>query len=82
MSGRGRMNLSAYEDSTRLRAHALLAQVDTLLRLAPLCEANVTRNSDSVALALWTGLKNYDAALRDFRLATALPGTAPPPPPR
>jgi hypothetical protein len=75
-SGRGRMDLTAYDDSIRLKAHHLVVQLDTLMRLAPLCEANAAHQPESVASALELDLKAYDAALRDFRMVTALP-TAP-----
>ncbi len=75
-SGRGRMDLTAYDDSIRLKAHHLVVQLDTLMRLAPLCEANAAHQPQSVASALEVDLKAYDAALRDFRMVTALP-TAP-----
>ena len=80
-SGRGRLDLGAYEDSTRLWAGILVAQVDTLLRIAPVCETNARRDPGSVATALEVGLMEYDTALRDFRLALSIPPPAPPVPP-
>ena len=81
LSGRGRMDVAAYDDSTRVRAHVLLAELDSLIRLAPRCEATVAQAPDSVVPVLESGLKGYDAALKDFRSATALPvpPTTPPP---
>jgi len=70
--GRGRMDVGAYEDSTRRLAHQLVVQLDTLLRLTPLCEANAAREPIGVASALGLGLKAYDVALRDFRAATVV----------
>lgn len=80
-SGRGRLDLGAYEDTTKLWAEVLVAQVDTLLRIAPLCVTNATRDPGSVAAALEVGLMEYDTALRDFRLALSTPPPIPATPP-
>ncbi|HXQ28154.1 MAG TPA: hypothetical protein VN848_02695 [Gemmatimonadales bacterium] len=80
-SGRGRLDRGAYEDSPRLWAELLIAQIDTLLRIAPVCETNATRDPGSVAAALEVGLMEYDTALRDFRLALSTPPPDPPAPP-
>ena len=72
-SGRREMQATAYEDSTKLMAHRLTVQVDSLIRSTPICELNASRQPDSTVAGLLTRLRAYEAALRDFRAAIGLP---------
>jgi len=72
-SGRGRMPLNAYSDSTQLRARRLAIQIDTLVRVAGRCEASAARQPDSTAAGVLFALRAYEAVLRDFRAAIGLP---------
>ena|SRR5205809_4376929 len=74
--GRGRMQATAYQDSTALRARRLAAQVDTLIRFTPKCEADALKQPDSTLARLLYDLRAYEAALRDFRAAIGLPNKA------
>jgi hypothetical protein len=73
VTGRSRMLVTAYEDSTGLRARRLVALLDTLIRYTPICEANAAKQPDSTTTRLLAELRAYDAALRDFRAAIGLP---------
>jgi hypothetical protein len=73
VTGRGRMQPTVYPDSVALRARRLGAQIDTLIRFAPICEAKAARQTDSTAAKLLGQLRAYEAALRDFRTAIGLP---------
>jgi len=70
------MQATAYEDSTALRARRLAAQVDTLIRFTPKCEADALKQPDSTLARLLYDLRAYEAALRDFRAAIGLPNKA------
>jgi hypothetical protein len=72
-SGRTKMQATAYEDSIRIKARRLSAQVDSLIRAAPTCEINAARQPDSTVAGLLFRLKTYDAALKEFRAATGQP---------
>lgn len=71
--GRPRMDSTAYEDSAGVKARKLLTQVDTLIAYAPTCEQKAAGAPDVTATELGKRMKNYDAALRDFRVAIGLP---------
>ena len=73
VTGRGRMQPTAYQDSTALKAKRLGAQIDTLIRFAPTCEAKAAAQPDSTSARLLSQLRAYEAALRDFRAAIGLP---------
>ncbi len=72
-SGRARMAATAYEDSTALKARRLSAQIDTLIRFAPTCEAKAATQPDSTTTRLLDEIRAYEAALKDFRAAIGLP---------
>jgi len=72
-AGRAKMQPTAYQDSTRLKARRLSLQVDSLIRSAPNCESSAARQPDSTAASLLTRIKAYDTALKDFRAALAVP---------
>src|SRR2546422_2675852 len=76
VTGRGRMQATAYQDSTALRARRLAAQVDTLIRFTPTCEAGAVKQPDSTLARLLYDLRAYEAAQRDFRAAIGLPNKA------
>lgn len=71
--GRSRMSAAAYADSTALKARKLLAQIDTLNKFAPTCLTGAAKEPTTTATQLSNDLKGYDAALKDFRAAIALP---------
>lgn len=71
--GRGRMQATAYEDSTRIKARRLAAQIDSLIRFVPICETNAFRQPDSTRNRLEAQIRVYEVALRDFRAAIGLP---------
>ena len=60
-------------DSTAVRAKRLGAQIDTLIRFAPTCEARAATQPDSTSARLLAQLRAYESALRDFRAAIGLP---------
>ena len=72
-AGRAKMQPTAYQDPTRLKARRLSLQVDSLIRATPTCESSAARQPDSTAASLLTRIKAYDTALKDFRAAMALP---------
>ena len=72
-AGRAKMQPTAYQDSTRLKARRLSLQVDSLIRATPTCESSAARQPDSTAASLLTRIKAYDTALKDFRAAMAVP---------
>jgi hypothetical protein len=72
-SGRAKMQATAYEDSTRLKARRLTLQIDSLIRSTPTCETRAARQPDSTVAGLLSRLRAYEAALREFRTAIALP---------
>lgn len=72
-SGRAKMQPTAFEDSTRLMARRLAVRIDSLIRFVPSCETRARRAPDQTATELLGRLRNYEAALRDFRLAIGLP---------
>lgn len=72
-SGRAKMQATAYQDSTGIKARRLTLQIDSLIRSTPKCETSAARQPDSTVASLVTRLKAYEAALRDFRAAIGLP---------
>jgi hypothetical protein len=72
-SGRAKMQATAYEDSARVKARRLSAQVDSLIKAIPACELNAARQPDSTVAGLLSRIRGYDAALKDFRAAIAPP---------
>jgi hypothetical protein len=72
-SGRGKMQATAYEDSTGVKARRLTLQIDSLIRSTPTCEARAFRQPDSTTAGLLIRLRAYEAALREFRAAIGLP---------
>ena len=73
VTGRGKMQANVFDDSTAVRAKRLAAQIDTLIRFAPSCEAKAAKQTDSTAAHLFLELRAYEAALKDFRGAIGLP---------
>lgn len=70
VSGRPKMQATAYEDSLRILAKQLTTRLDSLSRALPTCEKTAGRDP-TVATTLTTRLKNYDDALLAFRNAQA-----------
>ena len=82
VSGRGRMVATAYDDSIQIKARKLAQQVDTLIKLAPTCEANAAKQPAATKAQLLAALLAYEMVLRDFRAAIGLPNRALAPPPQ
>ena len=74
-TGRAKMQAVAYEDSTRIKARRLAAQIDSLVRFIPRCETNAVRRPDSTSVELVNRIRAYEAALREFRAAIGWPGS-------
>jgi hypothetical protein len=70
VSGRPKMQATAYEDSLRILAKQLTTRLDSLSNALPTCEKTAGRDP-AVATTLTTRLKNYDDALLAFRNAQA-----------
>src|SRR5213592_2457634 len=68
VSGRPKMQATAYADSMRILAKQLTTRLDSLTSVLPTCEKTAGRDS-TVANTLTTRLKNYDDALTAFRAA-------------
>ena len=60
-NGRAQMRPTAYEDSTRIQARALVTQIDSLLGVLPGCEQGAGRTPEKVANELQVRLRAYDA---------------------
>jgi hypothetical protein len=74
-AGRAKMQASAYyEDSTRIKARRLTAQIDSLIRYATTCDTTAGKHPASTEVALRRQIPAYDAALKDFRAAIGWPG--------
>jgi len=71
VSGRPKMQATAYADSMRILAKQLTTRLDTLSRALPVCEKTAGRDPATVTTALTSRLKNYDDALLAFRNAQA-----------
>jgi hypothetical protein len=68
VSGRPKMQATAYVDSMQILAKQLTTRLDTLSRVLPICEKTVARDP-TVVNTLTTRLKIYDDALLAFRTA-------------
>jgi hypothetical protein len=68
VSGRPKMQATAYADSMQILAKQLTTRLDTLSRVLPICEKTVARDP-TVVNTLTTRLKSYDDALLAFRTA-------------
>jgi len=71
--GRPYMKPAVYEDSIRLKARRLTAQMDSLIAYMAVCEQTASATPAPVAGELNKRMKSYDAVLREFRLAVGLP---------
>jgi hypothetical protein len=69
VSGRPKMQSTAYEDSLRVLAKQVTVRLDSLTRALPTCEKTAGHDPSAVATNLTTRLKNYDDALLAFRTA-------------
>ena len=69
VSGRPKMQSTAYADTMRVLAKQLTARLDSLTSSLPTCEKTAGRDPNNVATALTGRLKNYDDALLAFRTA-------------
>jgi hypothetical protein len=71
--GRPQLKADVYADSTRLIAHRLVTQVDSLIAFAPSCETSAAATPVPIATDLAKRMKTYDTAWRDFRMAIGQP---------
>ena len=69
VSGRPKMQATAYADSVRILAKQLTVRLDSLNAALPVCEKTAGRDPTTVATTLTGRLKNYDDALLAFRTA-------------
>ena len=69
ISGRPKMQATAYADSMRVLAKQLTVRLDSLNAALPVCEKTAGRDPSTVATTLTSRLKNYDDALLAFRTA-------------
>ena len=69
VSGRPKMQATAYADSLKVLAKQLTVRLDSLTRALPTCEKTAGQDPNAVATNLTTRLKNYDDALLAFRAA-------------
>ena len=70
VSGRPKMQATAYTDSLKILAKQLTTRLDSLNNTLPNCERTAGRDP-SVAATLTTRLKSYDDALLAFRTSQA-----------
>ncbi len=68
VSGRPKMQATAFADSIRILAKQLTTRLDSLTSVLPTCEKTAGRDP-TVATTLTTRLKNYDDAVLAFRNA-------------
>lgn len=71
VSGRPRMQATAYSDSLKILAKQLTVRLDSLTSALPACERTAGHDPMGVTTTLTTRLKNYDDALLAFRTAQA-----------
>src|SRR5216117_2054640 len=69
VSGRPRMQATAYTDSMRILAKQLTVRLDSLNAALLVCEKTAGKDPSTVATTLMTRLKTYDDALLAFRTA-------------
>ena len=69
VSGRPKMQASAYADSMKVLARQLTVRLDSLNASLLVCEKTAGRDPSTVATSLTTRLKIYDDALLAFRTA-------------
>jgi len=69
VSGRPKMQATAYADSMRVLAKQLTTRLDSLTSALTGCEKTARRDPSTVATTLTTRLKSYDDALLAFRTA-------------
>jgi hypothetical protein len=71
VSGRPKMQSSAYADSMRILAKQLVTRLDTLNNALPACEKTAGRDPTTVTADLTKRLQAYDDALLAYRNAQA-----------
>src|SRR5712671_3134277 len=76
VSGRPKMQATAYADTMKVLAKQLTMRLDSLTSALPPCEKTAGRDPAAAATTLTTRLKNYDDALLAFRTAQAALGKA------
>jgi hypothetical protein len=69
VSGRPKMQATAYADTMRVLAKQLTVRLDSLNAALPVCEKTAGRDPSTVSTTLTSRLKNYDDALLAFRTA-------------
>ena len=73
VSGRPRMQPSAYADSMRIVARQLTARVDSVLKFLPTCATTAGKKPVEVAADLLNRMRGYETALAAFRAGLAPP---------
>jgi hypothetical protein len=69
LSGRPRMQATAYTDTVRILAKQLTTRLDSLNSALPVCEKTAGHDPATVSTTLTGKLKSYDDALQAFRSA-------------
>ena len=69
LSGRPRMQATAYADSMRILAKQVTTRLDSLSSALKLCEKTAGQDPNGVATTLTSRLKGYDDAVLVFRTA-------------
>jgi len=69
VSGRPRMQATAYSDSLRILAKQVTVRLDSLTSALPQCEKTAGHDPNTVSTNLTARLKSYDDALQAFRNA-------------
>src|SRR5438876_7692017 len=69
LSGRPRMQATAYADSMRILAKQVTTRLDSLSSALKVCEKTAGQDPNGVATTLTTRLKGYDDAVLVFRTA-------------
>ncbi|HZE95333.1 MAG TPA: hypothetical protein VEZ49_11515 [Gemmatimonadales bacterium] len=73
LSGRPKMQPTAYADSMKVLAKQLTTRLDSLTSALPACEKTAGTDPSTVATNLTNRLKTYDDALLAFRAALTKP---------
>ena len=71
------MSPVAYEDSVRVAARLLTAEIDSVLAYLPTCQREAGHRGVAVANTIVGMLQGYDGALQRYRVAIAPPSSGP-----
>lgn len=73
VTGRPRMQPTAYTDSMRIVARQLVVRIDSVIKFLPTCETTAGKKPASVAADLLNRMRAYETALAAFRAGLAVP---------